>query len=170
MEERKWFDEYSGQSTDELIALEGDYRIDSLVVAFEQAVDQKAARIGMENLTDEERIILAVEALEREVNNGGYDQFFINSSNEFAPIIVDSLKRIGCSGTAEVTHEAITALAIERPVTVEAIEDVMDEDSDERDDKLDECDEEYYETGENIAGRLFEFIKNNRDKITLRQN
>jgi hypothetical protein len=39
-------------------------------------------------LTDEERIILDIEALEREVNNEGYARFFVNSSKEFAPIII----------------------------------------------------------------------------------
>ena len=61
---------YSGQSADQLLSLEGMYRIDSLVRAFEQAITQKAQRGGVQSLTDEERIVLAVEALEREVNNG----------------------------------------------------------------------------------------------------
>ncbi len=70
MPDLQWLDRYSGETVDELLALEGKYRIDSLVLAFEQAIDQKAARVGGEYLTDVERIILAVEALEREVNNG----------------------------------------------------------------------------------------------------
>ncbi len=35
-------------------------------------MDQKLVRFGEDKLTSEERIILAIEALEREVNNGGY--------------------------------------------------------------------------------------------------
>ena len=54
-----WLDGYSGQTTDELIALEGEYRTDSLVLAFEQALMAK------DELTDEEKVVLAVEALER---------------------------------------------------------------------------------------------------------
>lgn len=71
MPELHWLDGYSGQTIDELIALEGKYRIDSLVLAFEQMVDQKIARDGADNVADEEFVILAVEAMEREVNNGG---------------------------------------------------------------------------------------------------
>jgi hypothetical protein len=41
-----WLDEYSGQTVDELLALEGEYRLDSLVLAFEQALDQKTERAG----------------------------------------------------------------------------------------------------------------------------
>src|SRR5438552_11088290 len=67
----QWLAGHSGQSVEQLIALEGKYRIDSLVLAFEQAMHQKIARVGMAGLSDEERIICAIEALEREVNNGG---------------------------------------------------------------------------------------------------
>jgi hypothetical protein len=38
---------------------------------------------------------MAVESLEREVNNGGYDQFFVNAA-EYTPVIADSLSAIGC--------------------------------------------------------------------------
>lgn len=71
----QWLQGYSSQTVDDLLALEQSHRIDSLVLAFEEAIDQKAAREGEHKLTDVERTILAIEALEREVNNGGYGQF-----------------------------------------------------------------------------------------------
>jgi hypothetical protein len=46
MPDLNWLDEYSGQTVDELLALEGEYRLDSLVLAFEQALDQKTERAG----------------------------------------------------------------------------------------------------------------------------
>lgn len=167
MGELKWLDEYSGQSTDELIALEGEYRTDSLVLAFEQAIDQKAVRVGDNNLTDEERLVLAVEALEREVNNGGYAQFFVNSSKEYTPIIVDTLNRISCTETAALTQEAIDALRIEGPLTIEAIDHVMDEESDQRDQKLEACDEKYYSVAGDLSKPLLEFIKKNKERIVI---
>src|SRR5215472_14129753 len=110
MADLKWLDGYSGQTIDQLVALEGEYRIDSLVTAFHEALDQKAARDGEESLSGEERVVLAIEALEREVNNGGFRQFFENSSQEYAPMIVQALERIGCARTAAITQEAIDAL------------------------------------------------------------
>ena len=98
MTELKSFDAYSGQTMDQLLSLEGQYRTDSLVVAIEQANGRKGARKGAESLTGEERIVLAVEALESEVNNGGYSQYFVNR-HELAPIIVESLLRIDCPET-----------------------------------------------------------------------
>ena len=107
MTELKWLDGYNGETVEEIIALEGKYRTDSLVVALHQAMDQKAFRIGDDKLTDEERIILAIESLECEVNNGGYGLFFVNTSREHAPIIVNALHRSGCPKTADITQMAL---------------------------------------------------------------
>ena len=93
MRKLDWLDGYNGQSIEELIALERTHRTDSLVIALEQAMDQKAARLGEESLTEEERFILAIEALEHEVNNGGYGQFFVNSSREYTPVIAETFWR-----------------------------------------------------------------------------
>jgi hypothetical protein len=155
---------YSGQSVDQLLLCEGKYRIDSLIMAFEQAISLKAEREGMQSLTDEERVVLAVEALEREVNNGGYDQFFVNSSRDFAPIIVDALQRIGCKKTGITTRRAIKALGISH-ISPDKIEAAMAEDNDLRSAKLAQCDESYYKNTEPIAERLFEFIKANRTAV-----
>lgn len=168
MSDIQWLNEYSGESADELIALERKYQTASLVLAFEQALIQKAARIGASNLTPEERVILAVEALEREVNNGGYDQFFVNSSREHAGIVVEALRRIGCPKTAEITQKALGIVRGAR-ITDGEIENgawVLEE-NEECQEALEECDSLYYEGAEDIAGSLFAFIKANRAKVEL---
>lgn len=164
MAQLQWLDGYSGQSIDELIALKAKYRTDSLVLAFEEAMSKKADRIGENKLTAEERVILAVEALEREVNNGGYGQFFVNSSREYAPIIVDALRRIGCPKTARITEKALTIVK-RAPMTDEELENGTWEENDERREALDQCDSRYFERPENIEESLFEFIKANRARI-----
>ena len=136
-----FLESYGGQSTEELLALAGKYRIDSLVLAFEQAIQQKAAP------SKEESYVLAVEGLEREVNNGGYRQFFDNSSGEYAGIVVEALQAIGCSKTAAMTADAIAGRGDEG--------------------KLAACDDRYYANDEPIADRLFAWIGNNRARIRV---
>lgn len=165
MQERTWLEGYSGQTVDELLALEKTHRLDSLTLAFEQALDQKAAREGMKSLTREERTVLAVEALEREVNNGGYHQFFVNAMH-FAPLILEALRRIECSHTAAITEAAIQALRLPELSAAE-IEKVIYDDDDERDDKLGECDGQYFEYLDNIEGQLFAYIRANKSKVSL---
>jgi hypothetical protein len=164
MPDLKFLEEYSGQTVDQLLALEGEYRIDSLVLVFEEALQKKAYREGDRAINDEERLVLAIEALEREVNNGGYQQFFVNSSKEFAPVIVRALERIGCPENAAITQRAIDALHLSS-LTVEAIEMAIADGVDEE--VLDNCDKSYFAAREEIAGRLFAFIKANKSDFTL---
>lgn len=164
MSERPFLAGYAGQTVEELVALEGSHRIDSLVLAFEEALDQKAAREGLEALSPEELVVLAIEGLEREVNNGGYDQFFVNSTVAFVPAIVDALQRIGCPKTAAITRDAIAALHLPA-VTVAEVEKVIYNDDDERAAKLGTCDNRFFEYEENLAEKLFEYIKQNRRRI-----
>jgi hypothetical protein len=136
------------------------------VLAFEQGILQKLKGKSKESLTAEEQIVLAVEALEREVNNGGYDQFFVNSSREFAAIIVGALRRLGCQKTATITQKALDALGT-TDLRSDAIENVICVRDEKRSAKLQRCDDSYYKNAEPIAERLLEFIKENKASISL---
>jgi hypothetical protein len=158
-----WFD-YDRQTTDELLALEGSFRTDSLVVAFEQAIQQKPAD---QQLSKEERYVLAIEALEREVNNGGYGQFFLNSSHDFVDVIVEALEAVGCPKVAALTRRAIDALGIEGTVTGEKAEAAVLQENKVVRKALGACDDSYYADAEPIADLLFAWIKENRAGVRV---
>ncbi|MBA2721085.1 MAG: DUF4375 domain-containing protein [Chloroflexi bacterium] len=166
MSELPWLNAYSGQTTDELIALGGAYRTDSIILAFEQAIRSKAARVGYDNLTEAERVVLAVEGLEREVNNGGYDQLFRNVPEQ-VPELVMSLAAIGSSAVADLTRSAIAALRIGGPLTPEAVEAAIDDENADRDAELDALDQAYDETAGDLADQLLVFVKANSAQIDL---
>ena len=158
---------YAGESADDLLALSTTHRADSLVVAFETALGQKAATLGISALIQPELDVLAIEALEREVNNGGYGQFFLNSSNEFAPTIVEALQRIGCPSTASITQRALAALPQAVALTPESLSAAMEQDDPSRDKRLEECDQAYFDAREDIAAALLRYIANQRTSIKL---
>jgi hypothetical protein len=162
-EQLEWL-EYAGQTAADLLALAGQYRTDSLCVAFEAALQKKAGTAA--DLSDEELVVLAVEAIEREVNNGGYHQFFFNSSHVYSLIAVDALTRIGCTETAAITKKAIAALKM-KSVTPRSVQKAITKENPQRDEILDACDGLYYNAGEPIADRLFAFIQTHPDKISF---
>lgn len=141
--EKQFLESYTGQTTDELIALKDKYRIDSLVLAFEQAIQNKEDS----DLSEPERHILAIEAMEREVNNGGWEQFFGNTENEFDESLPQALDAIGCPNTAQLSREAIDASRYGAD--------------------LEDFDVRYYALSESIVDRLFEYISANADAIKL---
>jgi hypothetical protein len=166
MTDRLWLDGYSGQSTDDLIALDGAYRSDSLVLVFEAAILAKAERLGYGGLSDAELTVVAVEALEREVNNDGFVGLFTNVP-EVVPFLVSSLRAIGQLIVADLTARAIRVLAIVGPLTPEAVASAIAADDGGRDDRLHDCDQAYFELAGDLAEPLLAYIKAHRHAITL---
>ena len=164
--ERKFLDGYSGQSTEQLIALASDHRIDSLVLAFEQALDQKRAKKS--KLTQTEIDILAIEAMEREVNNGGFNQFFLNSSKVYAATLSASLDRIGCPVAAKIATDAVSFLKIEGAVTEMKIDAALNLLGNKAVEHFREIDGRYFRNDEAIADRLFAYIKAKKAEIVLK--
>jgi hypothetical protein len=148
LEKLPWLD-YTGQTTPELIACKNTHRIDSLLCAFEEGIQAKLDPQGKGGITGEEELVLAVMALQREVNNGGHRQFFTNSSRQFAPVILDCLRRIDCAATAAIAEKAIAVR--ELPGS---------------DEILDACDHQFYQLDE-IAPQLFNFVEAHQDQIQL---
>jgi hypothetical protein len=171
MTEPEFLEGYQGQSLDELLSMEATHRIDSLVLAMEAALDQRLTKRGAASFSLEERIVLAIEALEREVNNGGYDQFFLNSSRTYAGEVEQALRTIGCPEQAEIARRAVAALrtrgTVKGTLTSEAVETGLAAGGDALSEELKSLDDEYFACEEPIAERLFAFVKANKAKVQL---
>ena len=61
----------------------------------------------LDNLTRPQRTFYLNQNLERELNNGGFRQFFSNSSGEYAHETIGSLQSIGAIATAKLLQDAI---------------------------------------------------------------
>ena len=75
------------------------------VVAMTEYLDNKT-KYGedMSVLSKEERIFYITQTLEMEVNNGGFSQFFYNSSGDFSNELVGAFTAIGANATAAPRH------------------------------------------------------------------
>lgn len=153
---------YDGQTIQQLIALQSSHRIDSIILALEQALNGKPES----DLSETERVVIVIEAMEREVNNGGYEQLFANAP-AFTNILVDSLEKIGCAKCASISMDAIAALELPAQFDVAAIERAVSELSDQARRKLEECDARYFESDESIEQRLFAFVEANQLDVRL---
>ena len=145
------------------------HRTDSILTAFGTAVEFKRERVGKQKLSEEERVVLSVLALDREVNNGGFLQFFGNSSGEFTATLVESLHTAGCPRTAEIAAKAVRALGTTR-LSPAAVRDAVSRRSTRRDRILRECDEEFFSVQNEvyeIEPRLLAFIERYQAKIEL---
>ena len=160
---KPFLESYGGQSIQQLIAMKDSHRFDSLILAVEQALGSKPES----ELSEPERVVLAVEAMEREVNNGGYEQFFGNSSREFTGFLVRALELIGCPKVAAISADAIAVLELPVQFDADTVERIASEISDDGRDKLGECDSRYYANDESIEQRLFAYIEEHQHEIQI---
>ena len=147
-EKTPWLD-YTGQDTAQILACKGTHRIDSLLCVFEEAIQLRQKQKPAVATTPEENTLLAIMALQREVNNGGYGQFFTNSSRKYASTVVPALESIGCAATAALTQSALNALNLNG-----------------RDQALDALDQQFYKIVE-IESRLWAFVEAHQQAFVL---
>jgi hypothetical protein len=160
-----WLDGYTGQSVDELLSYEGTDQAHSILFALETAIDEKLKSTGPIKATGVEAIIQSVLALDREVNNGGYDQYFRNDSRKYAPSVVNHLVILGRTEIADITQRALDSLGCPG-ISVAAIEEVMQNEDVQRDRALNRCDLAFYEQ-KGLAESLLAYVKAHQDGIKI---
>lgn len=77
-------------------------------IALSNLVFPRYDQEGFASLTPDEQVAYCVDALEREVNNGGFDQFFLNSSGDTVPETLAALEAIGAAQVAAMLREAVS--------------------------------------------------------------
>jgi hypothetical protein len=164
-----FLDQYEGQTLAEILVMARTHRIDSLVLAMEQALEEKVAANGLGGLSEAEWTVLAIEGLEREVNNGGFHQFFGNSSQVYTAGIGDALDRIGCPQNALLARKAVGYLGISGLIDEDSVNTALDAGDERLADQLNELDKTYYQLEEPIAEMLFKFVIANRLAVTLHE-
>ncbi|EFM08813.1 hypothetical protein PaecuDRAFT_4278 [Paenibacillus curdlanolyticus YK9] len=134
-----------------------------LLFAVGDEINKKYYEAGFHVLTESEQVILCLMGIEREVNNGGFDQFFLNSAGEYKLETLESLKKIGASYTASLLEEAIRI--VEDPNPPGTKEDEDDEYTEIQRERLDELDDKFYEYKEDLLELQLKFINEHQDNF-----
>jgi hypothetical protein len=108
-----------------------------------------------ENLNEAEKTFLYVEILEAEINNGGFDQYFFNSSGDHANEALESLKKIGALKTAE------NPIPKDNEKRREILENIDPQTSE----KWNELEDKFYLYEENIGGLALKYVRQNKTQF-----
>jgi hypothetical protein len=76
-------------------------------IALSDLVCQRAYTLGFDALSSAERIAFCVDELEREVNNGGFHQYFVNAGANYAREAQAALVTIGAPAMADLVAQAM---------------------------------------------------------------
>jgi len=117
----------------------------------------------LERLTGPQRNFFYNQCFEKEINNGGFSQFFLNSSGDWAHETVQSLRIVGASKTASILQLAIDEFPNgvvpkdreKRAELIECIERKAGE-------VWESLDREFYEYEEDLNLLNLEYVKQNK--------
>lgn len=111
----------------------------------------------MDVLSKGERLIYLMGDLEGEVNNGGFSQYFFNSSGKYADETILILKEIGAKYTSSLLEEA-KKIYKSGPTNDGRDEPEVDL-TDSQEEKLNELDNKFYEYKDNLNELQITYIK-----------
>lgn len=77
-------------------------------IALSDLVYSRGGPAGLEGLRPAEQVVYCVDGLEREVNNGGFEQFFLNSPGDYAAETEAALRTMGAAHTAGLLEQAMS--------------------------------------------------------------
>jgi hypothetical protein len=113
-----------------------------------------------------QKVFSSIWALESEVNNGGFSQYFLNNSCETAAFVAEACDAIDAVRTADICRRAITtAFPAGLPSSPEVISAAAAEFSDELMEKLGSLDNEFFAYPDNLTNLLFGFVSKHPEDL-----
>ncbi len=143
---------------------------ENFIVALDQYIAEKCEYGDkMEVLNVDQRVLYITQALEMEVNNGGFAQFFFNSDGCFGNELVASFEKIGAKKTAEICKKAISIYGDKVPTDRDEREEILTPDDEKEEERieeiLDECDDAFFEYEDDLLELNYQFIINNKESF-----
>ncbi len=121
--------------------------------------------------TQPQKVFSAIWDLESEVNNGGFSQYFLNSSAESASFVAKALEIVGASQTASICQRAITtAFPNGLPSAPDEIQATAMNFADDILANLEQLDQEFFEYPHDLTDLLFALCLSIRMSLDLCRN
>jgi hypothetical protein len=113
-------------------------------------------------ITDAERVFICVWQLEAEVNNGGFAQYYTNSSGDLAADAPSALEAIGATHTATIVRAANAVFPNGPPRDQGVREDAFDAIAD---DAFEELDDLFLAYEDDLSSMLHAYVQAHRGEI-----
>jgi uncharacterized protein DUF4375 len=134
------------------------------LIALSESDKTKVGKEDFAAQSDPQKVFSAIWDLQMEVNNGGFWQYFANSSAETAYFVREALEAIGATKTADICTRAVNiAFPNGLPKTPEEISRLALEDYDKLTHELDALDQEFFRdpSGDNLTELLYDCVLKN---------
>jgi len=123
----------------------------------------KEERNGLASFTRGERFVYAIEGMVREVNNGGWNQFFRNSSGALAFDLAPALEAVGSKKNLSIAQRALNIFGNPASLSEDDRGKQVDKvTKDGENNPWDALEGEFYENPEDLEAMIVEFIARNQ--------
>ena len=120
---------------------------------------ERLARVGFDGLSEPDRELATLWGLEADVNNGGFDQYFFNSSGDQAFFAEIALRLIGANKMADIVSKAV---AVFGPAGVprdrKARQEMLEQLRDASADLWDDLDRQFYAYPNDISALVERYL------------
>lgn len=138
----------------------------SILIGLSESDRTKFGKQDFASQSSPQKVFSSIWALESEVNNGGFSQYFANDSCETASFVSQALDTIGAPRTADMCRRATTtAFPAGLPPTPEGISKAAAGFSDEVLGSLDTLDGEFLEYPHNLTDLLFDYVSRHPEEF-----
>ena len=120
----------------------------------------------LDQLTEPQKNFYFNQNLEREINNGGFNQYFYNSSGDFVHDTTISLQTIGANKTADILQQAIDQFPNSTvPKDRTQGQEVLEQIEDTANEVWEQLDQAFYKYEDNLNDLNIDYIKQNRSSF-----
>lgn len=152
--------EFYSMSVEELSRLPDEKLNDAIdtILYFNEDIDD------LEKYNEVQLTAITIKCFDNEIQNGGLCQFFVNSSRDYAPYVVESLDRIKAVETSQMFQKFIEENQIDlNDLSSFIISDVDEFETQNKRYPFDSFDDKYYENyvNENLQDLLADYVRNN---------
>lgn len=123
-------------------------------------------QVDFEDLSRPEQVFRAIWELESEVNNGGFEQYYANSSGDTALAVVEALEAIGAREAARIVKAAHGVFPEGRP-SPDATErqSALEELGPDSLARLEELDQEFFRYPDNLTALLYDYVREHAAQV-----
>lgn len=133
--------------------------------AFLQITDvifEREAELGFADLSRAEKTVYCIDCLSKEMENGGFGQLFHHDTGALSLDMLEALELIRAKNSREVVQQMVNYFPNgEVPTGEDERISTFDQLASELVDEIAECDDRFYDAGENLVELTLKFVAKN---------
>jgi len=138
------------------------------LIKFSESLNIRFWRVDYNQLSFAEQVFGLVWELESEVNNGGFHQYFWNSTGALAPYVVGALKAVGAVAAASIAQQALALVGPDVSWSDDAARKAhISELSSQSKEKLQELDQAFHTYPDDLTTLLYRYATQHRSELRV---